>query len=169
MLRNSGNPIRFSWTWNKKSNFAKVFCCFPNTGLKHCSTMCSLKLPFQVGLGSVDSVYEKKTTHFKCSLHWPHRDLLWTSQLLSEIPNNDHKRQNCSALCVGTPTWDIHGINVGLPSPHSPTSHLHLPTVGSLAGKTKKWYSQRSCLEEKQKMSHYKLLVSSQLFFQCLI
>lgn len=95
MGRNSGNPIRFSWTWNKKSHFAKVFCCFPNTGLKHCSTMCSLKLPFQVGLGSVDSVYEKKTTHFKCSLHGPHRDLLWTSQLLSEIPNNVHKRQNC--------------------------------------------------------------------------
>lgn len=95
MGRNSGNPIRFSWTWNKKSHFAKVFCCFPNTGLKHCSTMCSLKLPFQVGLGSVDSVYEKKTTHFKCSLHGPHRDLLWTSQLLSEIPNNDQKRQNC--------------------------------------------------------------------------
>lgn len=29
----------------------------------------------------------RKTTHFKCSL--------LTTQLLSEIPNNDHKRQNC--------------------------------------------------------------------------
>lgn len=60
-----------------------------------------------------------------------YRGFLWASSCLPiENPHRGPQLQCCCQPCVGTPTWGLHGINVGLLCPQQPTVGLcqHVPS-----------------------------------------